>query len=160
MIPDYEQIDEILAEYLQRQEAGDTVDIDEVLAAHPEHADEIREFLADHDQFSVGGQFSPTADAVGDDVGTQIDRYKLLQQIGEGGMGTVYMAEQREPVSRRVALKVIKPGMDSKQVIARFEAERQALAMMESPGVTRSRCGNDWRPLQGSAAGRSGDSLL
>ena len=57
--------------------------------------------------------------------GTIIDRYKLLQLIGEGGFGAVYMAEQREPVRRRVALKIIKLGMDSKQVIARFEAERQ-----------------------------------
>jgi serine/threonine protein kinase/Flp pilus assembly protein TadD len=63
--------------------------------------------------------------------GTVIGPYKLLQQIGEGGMGAVYMAEQERPVRRRVALKVIKPGMDSKQVIARFEAERQALALMD-----------------------------
>src|SRR5262249_23035839 len=63
--------------------------------------------------------------------GTQIGPYKLLQQIGEGGMGTVYMAEQIQPVQRKVALKVIKAGMDSRQVIARFEAERQALAMMD-----------------------------
>src|SRR6476660_7399095 len=61
-------------------------------------------------------------------LGTQIGPYKLLQQIGEGGMGTVYMAEQKEPVQRKVALKLIKPGMDSRQIIARFEAERQALA--------------------------------
>src|SRR5882724_8853649 len=60
--------------------------------------------------------------------GDRIGRYKLLQQIGEGGCGIVYMAEQEEPVKRRVALKVIKLGMDTKQVIARFEAERQALA--------------------------------
>jgi len=63
--------------------------------------------------------------------GQMIGRYKLLQPIGEGGMGSVWMAEQREPVKRRVALKVIKLGMDTKQVIARFEAERQALAMMD-----------------------------
>src|SRR5438067_637462 len=65
--------------------------------------------------------------------GDKIGRYKLLQQIGEGGCGVVYMAEQTEPVRRRVALKVIKLGMDTKQVIARFEAERQALALMEHP---------------------------
>src|SRR6266571_2762310 len=64
-------------------------------------------------------------------AGDRIGRYKLLQQIGEGGCGVVYMAEQDEPVRRRVALKVIKLGMDTKQVIARFEAERQALALME-----------------------------
>src|SRR5271167_1013336 len=61
-------------------------------------------------------------------TGTVIGRYKLLEKIGEGGMGVVYMAEQREPVVRKVALKVIKLGMDTRQVIARFEAERQALA--------------------------------
>jgi eukaryotic-like serine/threonine-protein kinase len=69
--------------------------------------------------------------------GDQIGPYKLLQQLGEGGMGTVYMAEQVEPVRRRVALKVIKPGMDSRQVVARFEAERQALAMMDHVNIAR-----------------------
>ncbi|MBL9172469.1 MAG: serine/threonine protein kinase, partial [Verrucomicrobiales bacterium] len=69
--------------------------------------------------------------------GTRIGRYKLLQQIGEGGMGVVYMAEQEEPVRRRVALKIIKLGMDSQQVVARFEAERQALAMMDHPNIAR-----------------------
>ena len=67
----------------------------------------------------------------------QIGRYKLLEQIGEGGFGTVWMAEQREPVRRRVALKIIKLGMDTKQVIARFEAERQALAMMDHPNIAK-----------------------
>jgi tRNA A-37 threonylcarbamoyl transferase component Bud32 len=69
--------------------------------------------------------------------GERIGRYKLLQQIGEGGCGIVYMAEQEEPVRRRVALKIIKLGMDTKQVIARFEAERQALAMMDHPNIAR-----------------------
>ena len=69
--------------------------------------------------------------------GDRIGRYKLLQQIGEGGCGTVYMAEQTEPVRRRVALKVIKLGMDTKQVIARFEAERQALALMDHPNIAK-----------------------
>ena len=69
--------------------------------------------------------------------GTCIGPYKLLQQIGEGGMGIVFMAEQTEPVRRRVALKLIKPGMDSRQVIARFEAERQALALMDHPNIAR-----------------------
>jgi len=69
--------------------------------------------------------------------GTQIGRYKILQRIGEGGFGLVYMAEQVESVHRKVALKVIKAGMDTKQVIARFEAERQALAMMDHPNIAR-----------------------
>src|SRR5690348_13888867 len=63
--------------------------------------------------------------------------YKLLEQIGEGGMGTVWMAQQTEPVKRLVAVKLIKAGMDSKQVIARFEAERQALALMDHANIAR-----------------------
>ena len=70
-------------------------------------------------------------------AGDRLDRYKLLQEIGEGGCGVVYMAEQEEPVRRRVALKVIKLGMDTKSVIARFEAERQALAMMDHPNIAK-----------------------
>ncbi len=69
--------------------------------------------------------------------GTVIGPYKLLQQIGEGGFGVVFMAEQGRPVRRRVALKVIKPGMDTREVIARFEAERQALAMMDHPNIAK-----------------------
>jgi len=75
----------------------------------------------------------PGAERIGDRIG----RYKLLQQIGEGGCGVVYMAEQEEPVRRRVALKVIRLGMDTKQVIARFEAERQALALMDHPHIAK-----------------------
>jgi len=67
--------------------------------------------------------------------GTKIGRYELMELIGEGGMGLVYLAEQKEPVKRRVALKIIKPGMDSQQVIARFEAERQALALLDHPNI-------------------------
>src|SRR5260221_14790745 len=66
-------------------------------------------------------------------VGQKIGRYKILEKVGEGGCGMVYVAEQTEPVRRRVALKVIKLGMDTKQVVARFEAERQALAMKDHP---------------------------
>src|SRR5205807_4080577 len=69
--------------------------------------------------------------------GTLIGPYRLLQQLGEGGMGTVFMAEQARPVRRRVALKVINPGMDSRQVIARFEAERQTLALMDHVNIAR-----------------------
>ncbi len=69
--------------------------------------------------------------------GAMIGRYKLLQQIGEGGFGVVWMAEQLEPVTRRVALKIIKAGMDTKEVIGRFEAERQALAMMDHPNIAK-----------------------
>jgi len=75
--------------------------------------------------------------APGERPGDLIDRYKLLEELGEGGMGTVWMAEQKEPVKRRVALKIIKLGMDTKQVVARFEAERQALAMMDHPHIAK-----------------------
>jgi serine/threonine protein kinase len=77
------------------------------------------------------GAYTPPAERPGAVIGP----YKLLQEIGEGGMGTVFMAEQQEPVKRLVALKLIKPGMDSAQVIARFEAERQALALMDHPNI-------------------------
>src|SRR5262245_280025 len=80
---------------------------------------------------------TPTIDQPAERVGGTVGRYKLLEQVGEGGMGVVFVAEQTEPVRRRVALKIIKPGMDSKQVIARFEAERQALAMMDHPSIAR-----------------------
>jgi eukaryotic-like serine/threonine-protein kinase len=69
--------------------------------------------------------------------GTSVGPYKLIEQIGEGGMGTVWMAQQTEPIKRVVALKLIKAGMDSKQIIARFEAERQALALMDHPNIAR-----------------------
>src|SRR5262249_58194199 len=69
--------------------------------------------------------------------GSFIDRYKLLEKLGEGGFGAVYVAEQKEPVRRRLALKIIKLGMDTRQVVARFEAERQALALIEHPHVAK-----------------------
>jgi serine/threonine protein kinase/tetratricopeptide (TPR) repeat protein len=82
-------------------------------------------------------QATLTATPAQEGPGTTIGRYKLLQQIGEGGFGVVYMAEQVEPVRRKVALKVIKLGMDTKQVVARFESERQALALMDHPHIAR-----------------------
>ena len=74
---------------------------------------------------------------VAEGPGTIIGRYKLLEKIGEGGMAVVYMAEQQEPIRRKVALKIIKLGMDTQQVIARFEAERQALALMDHPNIAK-----------------------
>jgi serine/threonine protein kinase len=90
------------------------------------------------------GAFTPSAEdgrrdtaILGEGPGAVIGPYKLLEQIGEGGMGLVFVAEQQRPVKRRVALKIIKPGMDSRQVIARFEAERQALALMDHPHIAK-----------------------
>ncbi len=77
------------------------------------------------------------ADTPDETVGQTLGRYKLMERLGEGGCGVVYVAEQTEPVRRRVALKVIKLGMDTKQVVARFEAERQALAMMDHPNIAK-----------------------
>ena len=91
-------------------------------------------FLAD-DAGSPGGTGHSTVTA--EKPGDRIGRYKLLEQIGEGGCGVVYMAEQEEPVRRRVALKIIKLGMDTRSVIARFEAERQALAIMDHPNIAK-----------------------
>ena len=80
---------------------------------------------------------APAPRPITEGPGSLIGPYKLLQKIGEGGMGAVFMAEQEKPVRRRVALKIIKPGMDTDQVIARFEAERQALAMMDHPNIAK-----------------------
>ncbi len=105
---------------------------------------QVNALLADHEQL---GSFMepPLADdaAVTQDlnpselVNTQIGPYRLLQEIGSGGMGIVYLAHQSKPVDRRVALKIIKPGMDTRQVMARFEAERQALAIMDHPNIAK-----------------------
>ncbi len=89
------------------------------------------------DQFLADDPLRLDKAARGEGPGAVIGHYKLLQQIGEGGCGVVYMAEQEEPIRRRVALKVIKLGMDTRQVIVRFEAERQALAMMDHPNIAR-----------------------
>jgi hypothetical protein len=104
----------------------------------PEKAARVQSLLRSHeaigfmDHSTVAALTCPTAEG-----GEIIGRYRLLQQIGEGGFGIVWMAEQVEPVSRRVALKIIKAGMDTREVIARFEAERQALAMMDHPNIAK-----------------------
>jgi tetratricopeptide (TPR) repeat protein/serine/threonine protein kinase len=113
------------AAYLDQACAGDAV-----LRA------EIEDLLR-HDADASGFLRSGPADRPFEAVGTSIGPYKLLEQIGEGGFGVVFMAEQTVPVRRKVALKVIKPGMDTRQVIARFEAERQALALMDHPNIAK-----------------------
>ena len=76
-------------------------------------------------------------DALSGGKAQRIGPYKLLQRLGEGGMGTVWMAEQTEPLRRMVAVKIVKPGMDSNQILARFEAERQVLALMDHPNIAK-----------------------
>ena len=109
--------------------------IEELLKAQPQ----LGEFM--ENPADIGAPSAPETNRLTvppeERPGTRIGRYKLLQKIGEGGCGVVYMAEQDEPVKRRVALKVIKLGMDTKSVIARFEAERQALAMMDHPNIAK-----------------------
>ncbi|MFO0811354.1 MAG: serine/threonine-protein kinase [Gemmataceae bacterium] len=119
------------AAYLAEACGGDAdlcARVERLLAAQPQ----VGSFL---EQPAAGtGEYTPD---VADRCGERIGPYKLLQRLGEGGMGEVWMAEQTEPVKRRVALKLVKPGMDSRQVIARFEAERQALAIMDHPNIAK-----------------------
>jgi eukaryotic-like serine/threonine-protein kinase len=125
------------AAFLERECGGDKVlraRLDALLAAH-----ELPEPIMD----APAGQVMATlklelsGDAPDETVGQKIECYKILEKVGEGGCGVVYVAEQTEPVRRRVALKVIKLGMDTKSVVARFEAERQVLAMMDHPNIAK-----------------------
>ncbi len=118
--------------------------LDQACAGDDELRREIEALLAAHDRLgdlSLPGHadnLDATVDApIRERPGTVIGSYKLLEQIGEGGFGIVYMAEQQQPIRRRVALKILKPGMDTQQVVARFEAERQALALMDHPNIAR-----------------------
>src|SRR5437763_1353169 len=103
----------------------------------------VRALLQAHEEdasFQTAPAAPPLAtvdEPVAERPGTVIGPYKLLEQIGEGGMGLVFVAEQQHPVRRKVAVKVIKPGLDTRDVIARFEAERQALALMDHPHIAR-----------------------
>src|SRR5262249_41497611 len=101
--------------------------VERLLVAHPR----VGGFL------NVGPNITEDYGPPAERPGTVVGPYKLMEQIGEGGMGLVFVAEQHQPVRRKVALKIIKPGMDSREVIARFEAERQALAMMDHPNIAR-----------------------
>jgi serine/threonine protein kinase/transcriptional regulator of met regulon len=117
--------------------------LDQVCAGDLALRERVEQLMRVHEQeqnFLKSGDAPAPTEAMGElniAAGQQIGRYKLLQKIGEGGFGVVFMAEQSRPVRRKVALKVIKPGMDSQSVVARFEAERQALAMMDHPHIAR-----------------------
>jgi eukaryotic-like serine/threonine-protein kinase len=115
--------------------------LDRECGGDPSLRAEVERLLASTSRADLPGTSDDTpitmqsADSWREGPGTQIGPYKLLQLIGEGGFGSVFMAEQTEPVKRRVALKLIKLGMDTRQVVARFEQERQALALMDHPGI-------------------------
>ena len=117
--------------------------LDQICAGDPSLRERVELLLEVNEQeksfLRSTGEVAPTADLrpITEAPGQQIGRYKLLQKIGEGGFGVVFMAEQSRPVRRKVALKVIKPGMDSHAVVARFEAERQALAIMDHTNIAR-----------------------
>src|SRR5262245_4859929 len=149
-------IDDILSDALEVPPDQRNAFLDRVCGSNSELKGRVQRLIAALDR-NPGFLASPTADVLSPDrtddstsgpapnshtppelsAGSRIGPYRLLERLGEGGFGTVYGAEQREPVRRHVAIKIIKPGMDTGQVIARFEAERQALAMMEHPNIAR-----------------------
>ena len=130
---------DLFLEALEKPVASRRAFLDEVCANDPLLRARVEELLTEYEK--LGGFLDEPAAQPGAQPfevaksGDQIGRYKLLEQIGEGGVGIVFMAEQSAPVRRRVALKVLKLGMDTRQVVARFEAERQALAMMDHPNI-------------------------
>lgn len=140
-----QELDAIIAQFLQAIESGQVISREELFAKHPEHAVRLAEFLDDLDRVRDAADL-PTQSVEGVILSKPIPnpqskviagRYKLLQKIGAGGMGEVWMADQLEPVKRRVALKLITAGNNNNKIIARFEAERQALAMMDHPSIAR-----------------------
>jgi serine/threonine protein kinase len=145
MIPPDKREEWIIRQARERPAAERLVFLDGACAGDVALRKRLEALLTAHDQTSQATEPDAArstikldlADAADEAVGQTLGRYKLLERVGEGGCGLVYVAEQTEPVRRRVALKVIKLGMDTKQVVARFEAERQALAMMDHPNIAK-----------------------
>jgi serine/threonine protein kinase/dienelactone hydrolase len=145
MKPESLDIKSVFAEALEKANAGERAAyLDRVCGKDTPQRSRVESLLLSYEQAE---DFLPSPDvdqavtldsaAVVEGLGTVIGRYKLLEKIGEGGMAVVYMAEQQEPVRRKVALKIIKLGMDTRQIIARFEAERQALALLDHPNIAK-----------------------
>jgi len=147
-VPDFVRLEALFQEAVDRPPDERSAFLDRVCGEDAALRRAVLELLAKHDEGRTLN--SPTPPSVVRDLaapgvparrlegeGSLVGRYKLLQEIGEGGFGVVYMAEQREPVIRKVALKLVKAGMDSREVLARFEAERQALALMDHPNIAR-----------------------
>jgi serine/threonine protein kinase len=136
---------EIFLAALKQPTAGERAAfLDQACGADANLRGQIEALLAEHEQLGsyleapvAAGQRTLDEAPATERPGTLIGPYKLLEEIGEGGFGVVFMAEQTAPVRRKVALKVLKPGMDTRQVVARFEAERQALALMDHPNIAR-----------------------
>jgi serine/threonine protein kinase len=152
MSPDAQRVRNVFVAAVQLPPEQWKAFLEEACADDGELCRQVSDLLREHQQaggfldrpvvqVQVTGDFDPAANGVAaaaqEGPGTVIGPYKLLELIGEGGMGAVWMAEQREPVQRKVALKIIKAGMDSRQVVARFEAEQQALALMDHPNVAK-----------------------
>src|SRR6266571_4828372 len=136
-----DRLKELFVQALERKSPAERENfLAEACKEQPGLRSQVESLLQAHEQ---AGDFLgqtiklPPAEFESEPLGTMIGRYKLLEKIGEGGFGVVYMAEQQEPVQRKVALKIIKPGMDTREVIARFEVERQALALMDHPNIAR-----------------------
>jgi serine/threonine protein kinase/tetratricopeptide (TPR) repeat protein len=135
---DQERMAALAEEFAQRLRRGEHPSIEGYAQGQPGLADQIRAiFPAIAAMEQAGGKPSGDTTSLSERQGETIGRYKLLERLGEGGFGVVYMAEQEQPIRRKVALKVIKPGLDTQQVIARFEAERQALAMMDHENIAK-----------------------
>ena len=136
----WQRAQRIFDEAIQKPAGERATLVSDACAGDPQLRAQLEKLIRAHE---TAGDFlgSPTVAirakpaAAEERAGARIGPYKLLERIGEGGFATVYMAEQTEPVLRKVALKIIKLGMDTKEVIGRFEAERQALAMMEHPNI-------------------------
>ena len=133
-------IDLIYCEYLALEAVGELPTPADLTDRFPNHVGQLSKLLEVHGAIANEMAENPTSIAMSDvqDLnGQTIGNYKLLQEIGEGGFGIVYMAQQVQPVRRQVAIKIIKPGMDTREALARFESERQALALMDHPNVCR-----------------------
>ncbi len=135
--PSWDRVKELFAEACELPTQLQSGFLEEACDGDEQLRSEVDQLLEHHvaAEVTVGVATPEGGHGLSEGPGTVIGRYKILEEIGQGGMGVVYMAEQTEPVRRRVALKIIKLGMDTKEVVARFEAERQALAMMDHPNI-------------------------
>ncbi|HCO93282.1 MAG TPA: hypothetical protein DIU00_04905 [Phycisphaerales bacterium] len=145
MITEPNKIEEVFSAALQRKSGPErTTFLDGICREDLELREQVEVLLSANESAGdfleaspIGSDITMGESPLSEGPGTKISRYKLLEKIGEGGMAVVYMAEQTEPIRRKVALKIIKLGMDTRSVIARFEAERQALAMMDHPNIAK-----------------------